>query len=458
MNYKPLPVHIQIINAIIWNDRVAIFAGMGTGKSASTLSAIQTLRLVESFKVLVVAPLRVAQSTWPDEVAKWDQTRDLRVSVIVGTPAQRLKALNADADIYTTNYESLPWLVETLGAKWPFEMVVCDESTKLKSFRTRQGSKRAKALGSVAHNLVKRMVLLTGTPSPNGLQDLWGQMWFIDRGERLGLSFQSFLNRWFFPVRVGADPNAIRWDPRPDAQHGIQSAIADVCLSINLADYVDLSTPIVRNVVVKLPPKAREIYRSLERDLFVELAGQEIEAANAAAKTVKCLQAASGALYLDDGTFHEIHDMKLQALESIVEESGGMPLLVAYHFKSDLERLKKRFAQAKEIGRDPQTIANWNAGTIPMLLVHPASAGHGLNLQYGSNQLVMFSHWWDLEQYQQVVERIGPARQKQAGFNRPTIIYNIVAEQTIDRLVIDRRASKAHVQDILLTALKEVAA
>ena len=455
MLFTPYAYQQQIIEHILENPRAAAWAGMGMGKTSSTLYAMKALSLIEQGKVLVVAPLRVAQSTWPDEVKKWDDFNGITISPIVGNPKQRKAALNKNADIYTINYENLPWLVETLGVKWPFNIVIADESTKLKGFRTRQGSKRAGALGKVAHKHIDRFIQLTGTPSPNGLIDLWGQAWFLDQGSRLGRSFKGFTDRWFIGEQVAADAHALRYRPRANARVEIEQRLRDLCLTLDAKDWFDLDDPIVRNIYVDLPMKARDLYDDMEKEMYLTLGADEVEAVNAAAKTVKCLQLANGAIYTDDeGTWKDVHDQKLQALEEIIEESGGMPVLVAYHFKTDLVRMQKAFKQGRVLDQDPQTLRDWNAGKIPLLFAHPASAGHGLNLQDGGNILVFFGHWWNLEEYQQIIERIGPTRQKQAGYDRPVFIYHILARDTVDDLVMERRNSKREVQDLLLEAMK----
>lgn len=458
--FTPRPYQMQIIDHELDTRRAGIWAGMGMGKTSATLTSLDALELVEPGPTLVIAPLRVAQSTWPDEVKKWDHLRHLRVSVIVGNVDQRRAALRTPAEIYTTNYEQLPWLVEHLGDKWPYKKIVADESTKLKGFRLRQGGKRAQALAKVAHKYVRHFVELTGTPSPNGLVDLWGQAWFLDAGERLGRSFKGFADRWFRSERVGSDPHAVRLTPLPFAQDEIQERLADICLSLDARDWFDIGEPVVNVIRVELPAKARNLYHNMEREMFMAIGETEIEAFNAAAKTLKCLQLANGAVYTDatGNTFEEIHDAKLQALEDIIEEAAGMPVLVAYHFKSDLARLQRAFPKGRPLDADPRTITNWNAGRIPVLFAHPASAGHGLNLQDGGNILAFFGHWWNLEEYQQIIERIGPTRQVQAGHNRPVFIHHIVAAGTVDELVMARRDSKRAVQDLLLEAMKKGAA
>lgn len=456
-DFTPRAYQHAMIDHILDTPRGAVWAGMGMGKSVSTLTTLDILELVEPGPTLVLAPLRVAASTWPDEAAKWSHLHNIEVSAVVGSPAERRLALRRPASVYTINYDNLPWLVEHLGDRWPFRKVVADESTKLKSFRLQQGGKRAHALGRVVHSKVSRFIELTGTPSPNGLQDLWGQAWFLDKGVRLGRSFGAYKSRWFQSIQVGADRNAVRLDPLPFAQEQIEDRLRDLCLSLDPRDYFDIADPIVHTIRVELPTKARRLYRDMEREMFLALdSGVEVEAFNAASKTIKCLQLANGAIYTD-GTgesWAEVHDVKLQALDDVIEEAAGMPVLVAYHFKSDLARLLKAFPKGRHLDQDPQTIRDWNAGKIPVLFAHPASAGHGLNLQDGGNILAFFGHWWDLEQYQQIIERIGPTRQAQAGYDRPVFIYHIVAADTVDETVMARRESKRAIQDLLLEAMK----
>lgn len=455
--FKPRPLQTMIIDFILDHPRCAIYSGMGTGKTSATLTALDILNIIEPGATLVIAPLLVANQTWPDEVKKWCHLQDVKIIPIIGKPEQRVRALKTKADIYTVNYENLPWLVSFLGTDWFFTKVVADESTKLKGFRVSQGSVRARALGKVAHTKVKRFIELTGTPSPNGIKDLWGQCWFLDRGERLGTSFTAFTDRWFQSVSVGVDRNAIQLVPFEHSQKEIQDRLKDICISIEAKDYFDIKEPITTTLKVELKGKARKLYDDMEKEMFIELSNSvEVEAFNAASKTIKCLQIASGAIYTDEsGAYQAVHDLKIQALESVIEEAAGMPVLVSYHFKSDLDRLLKAFPQGRHLNKDPQIIRDWNAGKIPVLFAHPASAGHGLNLQDGGNILVFFSHWWDLEQYQQIVERIGPTRQAQAGHDRPVFIYHIVAKGTMDEVVMERRESKREVQDLLMESMKK---
>lgn len=449
--FTPRAYQRQAVEHLLDTPRCALWAGMGLGKTVSTLSAVDTLQLVDPRPVLVLAPLRVARSTWPDEARKWAHLHRIDVAPVVGNETQRLAALALDRPVYATNYEQLPWLIERLGHRWPFGTVIADESTRLKSFRLTQGGKRAQALARVAHKHVDRWINLTGTPSPNGLIDLWGQTWFLDAGGRLGRSFSAFVQRWF---RLSHD--GYRYEPLPFAQEQIQDKLRDLCLTIDPRDHFDLRAPIVNNIYVDLPPRARRLYRDMERELFAQIEQYGVEAFNAASRAIKCLQLANGAAYVDEKAveWRVVHDAKLEALGDIVEEAAGAPVLVAYHFRSDLARLQRAFPQGRVLDQQPQTIADWNAGRIPLLFAHPASAGHGLNLQDGGNTLVFFGHWWNLEERTQIVERIGPVRQAQAGHDRPVFIHNIIARDTVDELVIARTESKRSVQDTLLEALK----
>lgn len=449
--WTPRGYQPPVIDHILQVPRCAIWAGMGLGKTVSTLTALDALFLAgDDAPALVLSPLRVARTTWPEEARKWSHLRHVTVSAVVGTEAERRLALRTGASVFATNYENLPWLVDYYGERWPFQTVVADESTKLKGFRLRQGTKRAKSLAKVAHRYVKRFVQLTGTCAPNGLQDLWGQVWFLDQGQRLGRTFDAFRTRWFRQNFDGYGYTAL-----PHAQQEIQRLLGDICLTVDARDWFDLREPIVNTIHVELPPKARSIYRKMEKEMFAEIAGHGVEAVNAAARTIKCLQLANGAAYVDaDGRWEVVHDAKLEALDDVIEEAAGAPVLVAYHFKSDLARLLRAFPQGRPLDQDPETIRDWNAGRIPVLFAHPASAGHGLNLQDGGNILAFFGHNWNLEERLQILERIGPVRQLQAGHDRPVFIHNIVARDTVDELVLERIETKREVQDILLDAMK----
>jgi len=352
-----------------------------------------------------------------------------------------------EADIYCTNYDNLTWLIQQLKGDWPFKTVISDEFTRLKSFRLRQGGSRARALGQVVHGEGSRFIGLTGTPAPNGVKDLWGQVWFLDKGERLGRTFSAFEQRWF---RKGYDGYSLV--PYEHTQAEIEEKLQDICLTVRA---LQVDEPNVIPVFADFIPSVRQAYTSMEEDLFAEFEGNDVEAANAAVRTQKLLQICNGAIYVDDnGGWEEIHNAKLDALESIIEEANGASVLVAYNFKHDLERLKRRFKNARVLDADPQTIKDWNAGKIDILLAHPASAGHGLNLADGGNILAFFGVNWNLEEHMQIIERIGPMRQKQAGYDRPVLIYPILVRDTVDEMVMQRLSSKRSVQEILLEAMK----
>lgn len=450
--FIPRPYQRIAVEFILERPRCALWAPPGMGKTSTALAVCDVLHNLhgETRPTLVLAPLRVARDTWSTEARKWDRFAGLEVVPVVGDLKQRTAALRRDAPIYATNYEQLPWLVEHLDGRWPFGQVIADEATKLKGFRLRQGGRRARALGRVAHAAVERFIELTGTPSPNGILDLWGQAWFLDAGARLGRTWTAFTDRWF---RVGRDGFSL--EALPHAQAEVQALLRDLCLTLDPRDWFELEEP-VRNVVeVELPKKVRQIYRDMEREMFALLAGgAELEAVNAAARTMKCLQLANGAAYVDDaGAYEELHAEKLDALESVLEETAA-PVLCAYHFKSDRARILRRFPDALDLATR-EGLAEAQAGRGRLWIGHPASMGHGIDgLQVHCNTACFFGHWWDLEQRAQFIERVGPVRQAQAGLRRPVFIHDIVARGTVDDLVLARHQTKREVQDLLLEAMK----
>jgi SNF2 family DNA or RNA helicase len=450
------PYQMQTIDEIIGALRLNVFLPMGGGKTVSVLTALDMLSLCEDvFPALVVAPLRVARSTWPDEIQKWAHLRHLTVSVIsVEGTWNRKKALETPADIYTINFDNLIWLRETLDGKWPFKTLVVDEATKLKGLRTRQGAKRAAALAKNAHRS-GRYINLTGTPGSNGLKDLWGMNWFIDRGDRLGKTYTAFSDRWFHTVPTAGGYSMLK--PHAHAQVEIQDRIKDVSVSIDLSQHLDMKLPVFNDIEVTLPAKARRVYDDMWRELVAEVRkGKEITAANAAIKSSKCLQIASGAIYLDgdEAKWQEVHTAKIEALDSVIEEAAGNPVLVAYKWKHDLARMKKAFPKGRVLDANPKTIHQWNAGDIQVLFAHPASAGHGISLQDGGHRLAFFSLDWNLEEHIQIIERIGPARQAQAGHDRPVFIHRILAKDTLDYVVLERLKGKRDVVDLLMEATR----
>ncbi len=462
--FTPHPYQKMISDHILDVPRCAVWAGMGMGKTCATLTALNALQLVDDAPTLVLAPLRVARDTWPDEAMKWNHTKHLDIMPIIGSEKERMAALRYDRPVYSCNYDNLVWLVEHYGDRWPFRNVVADESTRLKSLRLSyrtsktgkeflagQGGVRTRALGKIAHTKIKRFIQLTGTPSPNGLKDLWGQMWFLDAGARLGRTHTAFMQRWFKTDYDGFGSVAL-----PHAQEQIQDALRDVCLTVDPKDWFDLKEPFVNNVYVTLPAKARAMYRDMEKEMFVKLEEHGIEASNAAVLTGKLLQIANGAMYVDDKqNWKEIHDAKIQALESIVSETDGVPLLVAYNFKSDLTRLQRAFPKGVLLS-DEQGAKTFKQGAASIGFGHAKSIGHGYDgLQAHCWNIVFFGHDWNLEEYQQIIERVGPMRQEQSGHgDRLVTIHHIIACDTVDEMVMERRESKREVQDILLEAMK----
>lgn len=458
--FTPRPPQLPMVEHLLHHGRSALFIPMGMGKTTATLEALYGLQLVEDNPILVIAPLRVAESTWPDEVARWDQfSHAFNVVPIAGLDGKARaaaldKAMRTPRVLSTINFENLQWLVERLEQKkiqWPFRTVVVDESSKLKGFRLKQGTQRARALATVAHKHVDRMILLTGTPAPNGLADLYGQLYFVDGGQRLGRTFSAFSQRWFRPSF-----NGFGVEPMPHAHDEIHARIKDVCLSLNAADWFDLQEPVKNVIKVTLPAKARGLYKEMETRFFAEIDGHEVEAFNAAAKSMKLLQLCSGAAYVgeDNSRWAVVHDAKIQALESIVEEAAGMPVLVLYHFKSALARLQKAFPGALNVGT-AEGLRDAKKGKGKVWLGHPASMGHGVDgLQEWTNIVAFFDLSWNLEEHLQAIERVGPTRQAQAGKDRPVFIHYVVAADTIDEMVLERIATKREVQDLLLEALK----
>lgn len=453
------------IDLIVDTPRCALWAPPGMGKTSTVLAAIDRLELLGELDgpVLVLAPLRVARDVWRDEVNKWANFSHLTVQPIVGTTKQRLAAVAKKAVIYTTNYENLPWLVAHFKEAWPFTMIVADESTKLKSFRLQQGGRRAGMLGKVAWlPQVKRFVNLTGTPSPNGLMDLWGQTWFLDQGQRLGKSFAAFVERWFYRAANDGSGHFGQLKAFKHSGDEIHDRLRDITMSLDPKDWFDLKEPVVTRINVKLPEKARAIYKDLESAMFSELENNaSVDAFNAAAMTMKCLQLANGAVITNDNSttppkkfVYPVHDEKIYALEEIIEESGS-PVLVAYNFVSDKDRILKHFGDDAVDISTKQGMARFKAGNARIGVAHPKSVGHGVDgLQSVTNILVRFAHDWNLEERLQMLERIGPTRQAQSGFDRPVLVYDLVAEDTIDEDVIERHRSKKEVQDILMEKMK----
>ncbi len=447
MKFKPWNYQEYAINHIIDNNAVALFLDMGMGKTVSTLTAIDGLLFLgEIHKVLVIAPLRVAEDTWSTEVEKWDHLKHLRISKILGTKKEREKALADDADIYVTNRENVDWLVKECFDGWMFDMVVIDELSSFKSSK----AKRFRALKKV-RPYFKRIVGLTGTPAPNSLIDLWPQLYILDGGQRLGKTISSYREQYFNPGQRNQYV-VYNWVLKDGAGEQIKNKIKDICISMSAKDYLELPERIDNTIEIKLPDKALKEYKQLERDLVLELGNNDITAANAAVLTNKLLQMSNGAIYSENHDVVEIHEEKLKALFDIVESANGKPVLVLYSFKHDFNRIVK-FLKTKKLTavglKDSKDIKKWNNGEIPILLVHPASAGHGLNLQYGGNIIVWFGLTWSLELYQQA-----NARLYRQGQEETVIIHHLVSKGTIDEDVMKALGNKEVNQNMLLEAVK----
>jgi len=443
MIYNPHEYQDYATRFILEHPIAAVLLEMGLGKSVITLTAIFDLTL-DSFeirKVLVIAPLRVARDTWPAEIEKWDHLRGLTCSVAIGTEAQRKAALKKRAQVYIINRENVNWLINKSGLPFDFDMVVIDE---LSSFKD-NGSKRFKALRKVRPG-VRRIVGLTGTPSANGLMDLWAEIGILDMGQRLGRYITHFRNNYFMPDKRNQQM-VFSYKPRPDAEKAIYRLISDITISMKNTDYLKLPELVMNEIPVWLSDKEQKLYDTMKRDLVLSLEGREIDALNAASLSNKLLQMANGAVYADDGSVAKIHDRKLYALEDIIEATNGKPVLVAYWFKHDLKRILKRFPAEKLDSTN--SIRRWNDGEIPLAVIHPASAGHGLNLQAGGSTLVWFGLTWSLELYQQTNARLWRQGQKDT-----VVIHHIITKSTIDEDVMRALERKDKTQTALIDAVK----
>ena len=444
MKYSPHDYQRYAAEFIITHPISALLLDMSLGKTSITLTAINDL-LFDSFevhKVLVVAPLRVARDTWSAEIEKWEHLKNLRYSVVVGTAQERISALSTPADIYIINRENIQWLVEESGLPFDFDMAVIDE---LSSFKNHQ-SKRFRAFMKVRPKL-KRIVGLTGTPAGNGLMDLFAEFKLLDMGERLGRLIGQYRNAYFQPDKRNGMV-IYSYKPLPNAEQQIYDKISDITISMKAADHLKMPELISAEYTVQLSEKEKEKYDRLKKDLILSTEDNEVTAANAASLSNKLSQMANGAVYSDDESVIQIHDRKLEALEDIIESMNGKPLLVAYWFKHDLERIKKRF-EIREI-KSSEDISDWNSGKIPVALVHPASAGHGLNLQNGGSTLVWFGLTWSLELYQQTNARLW--RQGQTADT--VVIQHIITKGTIDEQIMKALKTKDTTQAALITAVK----
>lgn len=449
MKYNPHDYQKYATEYIETNPVAAVLLDMGLGKTSITLTAVNDLMFdyFDVHKALVIAPLRVARNTWSAEIEKWEHLSDLKYSIAVGTEAERLAALKAEADIYIINRENVQWLVEQSGVPFNYDMVVIDE---LSSFKNHQ-AKRFKALMKVRPK-TKRVVGLTGTPSSNGLMDLWAEFRLLDMGERLGRFIGQYRTAYFRPDKMNGHI-VYSYKPLPNAEKQIYEKISDITISMKATDHLPMPELISSNYPVYLSEEERKRYENLKRDLILELPEGEITAANAAALSGKLCQMANGAIYSDDESVLRIHDRKLDALEDIIESANGKPLLVAYWYKHDLERIMERLDKLKvnyaKLDTDA-SIKKWNAKELDVALIHPASAGHGLNLQSGGETLVWFGLTWSLELYQQTVARLW--RQGQTADT--VVIQHIITEGTDDLKILKALEQKDFTQASLIDAVK----
>lgn len=432
-------------NFILDHPYCALLLDMGLGKTLSSLTAIDellhTFEIIEN--VLVIAPLSVAEKTWTNEIEKWDHLQHLTFSKVLGNPKQREEALFKKADVYLINRENVEWLVNYYQRNWPFKTVIIDELSSFKS----SSAKRFKALRKVRPKM-DRVIGLTGTPSPNSLMDLWAQMYLLDQGERLGKTITQYRNKYFVPAQKNGNI-VYSWQLIPGAEEAIYNKISDICVSMKAKDYLQLP-PRTENIIeLDLNPTSWKQYKELEREYVLELEETDVVASNAATLSNKLLQLSNGAVYDENGDGREIHQEKLNALERVIEDAQGQSVLVFYQYQHDLERIQARFKQAKALNVSDGDIEKWNEGKIPLLLAHPQSAGHGLNLQKGGHIIVWFGLTWSLEFYQQA-----NARLDRQGQTQPVIIHHLVTKGTIDEQVIKALQAKEQGQSALMAAVK----
>jgi SNF2 family DNA or RNA helicase len=447
MNEQNLHTYqLHIIDHILNHPSSGIFVEMGLGKTIATLTAVSRL-MFDSFeisKVLVIAPKFVAENVWSTETDKWEHTRFLRLSLVTGTEKQRITAINIAADIYIINRENVVWLVNHFRSHFPFDMIVIDELSSFKSPK----AQRFKALRHVLPR-IERIVGLTGTPAPNGLIDLWSQLYLLDQGKSLGNRLTLFRDKYFTPGRRNG-PIIFEYKLKPGADQQIHQAISGICISMKSADYLELPGRIDHYLKVKLDKDTMKKYTDFEATLMLELLqGHEITAVNAAVLSGKLRQFANGAVYDENHNYIELHTAKLEALKELVEQANGNPILIFYEFRHDLSRILETLKpwNPEIFGND--TMKRWNNKEITVLLAHPASAGHGLNLQYGGNTVIWFGSDWSLELYQQA-----NARLHRQGQSRPVNVYHLITENTIDEDVIKALASKSSGQESLMNSIK----
>lgn len=443
MQYNPHEYQNYATNFILEHPIAAVLLEMGLGKSVITLTAIYELMLnrFEVKKVLVIAPLRVARDTWPAEIEKWEHLQGLTYSVAIGTEVERIAALKRPAHLYLINRENVDWLISKSNLTFDYDMVVIDELSSFKS----HAAKRFKSLLKVRPK-VKRMVGLTGTPSGNGLMDLWAEFRVLDMGQRLGRYITHYRNNFFVPDKRNQQM-IFSYKPKPGAENAIYKLISDITISMKSADFLKMPECVINEVPVVLSEEEWSVYHELREDMVVDLKDEEIDAVNAAALSGKLLQMANGAVYNEEKEVVHIHDRKLDALEDLIEGANGKPVLVAYWYNHDLQRIKKRFS-VREI-KTSQDIKDWNNGEIPVAVIHPASAGHGLNIQFGGSTIIWFGLTWSLELYQQTNARLW-----RQGQNDTVVIHHIVAKDTIDEDVMAALRKKEKIQSALIDSVK----
>lgn len=449
MIFEPHKYQQFCIDKILTTDKVGLFLDMGLGKTVTTLTAVKDLKYnrFQVRKVLIIAPKKVAEGTWSKEKDKWEHTKMFRISQVLGSQAKRIKALNTPADLYIINRENVVWLVDYYRNNWPFDMVVVDESSSFKSHK----AKRFKALASMSSK-IDRMVILTGTPSPNGLEDLWSQVYLLDQGERLGKRFTGFRERYFDAGDRGR--NVIyNYHPKQGSENSILQAISDICVSMKAEDYLQLPDMSIHEIPVELDAKAQRAYAELERQMILQLPEEEeISVTSAAALSNKLLQLANGAIYDEDHNAHEVHNCKIEAFMELIESLQGKPALVFYNFQHDKARILKALEKSKLKVRELKTTQDeddWNAGKIDILLAHPASAAYGLNLQDGGNHVIWFGLTWNYEQYTQANARLHRQGQKQK-----VIIHHLISQGTRDTDVMIALQGKEDVQEWVMQSLK----
>lgn len=451
MKFTPHEYQKFCIQKILDIKKVGIWQDMGLGKTVTTLTAVKELKYnrFQVCKVLVIAPKKVAEGTWTKEAAKWDHTKMLRVSPVLGSQAKRIRALNTPADLYVINRENICWLVDYYRNAWPFDMVVIDESSSFKS----HSAKRFKALAGISSR-ISRMVELTGTPSPNGLADLWSQVYLLDGGERLGKRYSQFRERYFQPDKRGADGMVYSYEAKPGTEESILAKISDICISMKAEDYLELPDLTYHEVPVELDKKSWKAYQDLERKMILELPEDDelISVTSAAALSNKLLQLANGAVYDEDRQVHEVHDCKIEAFLELVESLQGKPVLVFYNYQHDRERILKALEKSGLRIRELKTTQDeddWNAGRIDILLTHPASSAYGLNLQQGGNHVIWFGLTWNYELYTQANKRL----HRQGQVNK-VIIHHLVSTGTRDEDVMTALKRKDDVQNWVMESLK----